>query len=162
MRRPSLHTYLGVGSEIGLLAYLRGETAENQAAIQPVQDPLSALTVITGGGRSNEPTDQLLGSQTFASLLKAARERFEFVVIDSPPVLPVVDARYLAQYADVTIQVVRHATTSQTEARNAATQFQENMRPGAKYLGILSHEARVRRQGYYYKGRYMDYYGSEA
>lgn len=162
MRRPSLHTYLGVGSEVGLLSYLRGESGAANEAIQPVQDPLSTLTVITGGGRSNEPTDQLLGSQTFASLLQAARERFEFIIIDSPPVLPVVDARYLAQYADIIVQVVRHATTTQTEARNASGQLQETMRPGTKFIGLLSHEQRVRRQGYYYKGRYMDYYGSEA
>lgn len=162
LRRPSIHTYIGVGSEIGLLSYLRGETSSESEAIQPVQDPLSELTVITGGGRSNEPTDQLLGSQTFASLLQAARERFEYVIIDSPPVLPVVDARYLAQYADVIVQVVRHATTTQSEARSAATQLQETMRENAQFVGLLSHEARARRQGYYYKGRYMDYYGSEA
>ncbi len=162
MRRPSLHSYLGVSSEVGLLSYLRGETSSESEAIQPVQDPLTSLTVITGGGRSNEPTDQLLGSQTFASLLKAARERFDYIVIDSPPVLPVVDARYLSQYADLVIQVVRHASTTQTEARSAATQLQETMAPGARFVGLLSHEVRPRRQGYYYKGRYMDYYGSEA
>lgn len=162
MRRPSLHTYLGVSSEIGLLSYLRGDSAEANETIQPVKDPLSSLTVITGGGRSNEPTDQLLGSHAFASLLQAARSRFEYIVIDSPPVLPVVDARYLAQYADIIVQVVRQTTTTQTEARNAATQLQEMMRPEARFIGLLSHEQRARSKGYYYRGRYMDYYGSEA
>jgi len=162
MRRPSLHSYLNVNSEVGLLNYLRGDEGTRETPIQPIQDPLSRLTVITGGGRSNEPTDQLLSSQTFAALLQAARERFAMILIDSPPVLPVVDARYLARYSDVVLLIVRQGTTTQTEARAAAQQLHEMMRPEARLLGVLSHEQRHRKPGYYYRGRYYDYYGADT
>ncbi len=162
MRRPSLHSYLNVSSEVGLLNYLRGDEGTRDTPIQPIQDPLSPLTVITGGGRSNEPTDQLLSSQTFAALLQAARDRFAMILIDSPPVLPVVDARYLARYSDVLLLIVRQATTTQSEARTAAQQLHEMMRPEARLLGVLSHEQRHRKPGYYYRGRYYDYYGGDT
>lgn len=162
MRRPSLHSYLNVSSEVGLLNYLRGDEGTRDTPIQPIQDPLSPLTVITGGGRSNEPTDQLLSSQTFAALLQAARDRFAMILIDSPPVLPVVDARYLARYSDVLLLIVRQATSTQSEARTAAQQLHEMMRPEARLLGVLSHEQRHRKPGYYYRGRYYDYYGGDT
>lgn len=154
MRKPSLHKYLGVESETGLLSFLRDTGNDPETMLHPIRDPLSALTVITAGPRSNEPTDQLLGGNSFSYLMKAAKREFGVIIFDSPPLLPVVDARYLAQHADAVVMVVRYASTTQGEVREAAAQVQEMMRPGASLIGLLSHEERSHKKGNYYSNRY--------
>ncbi len=154
MRKPSLHKYLGVESETGLLSFLRDTGNDPETMLHPIRDPLSALTVITAGPRSNEPTDQLLGGNSFNYLIKAAKREFGVIIFDSPPLLPVVDARYLAQHADAVVMVVRYATTTQGEVREASSQVQEMMRPGASMIGLLSHEVRSHKKSNYYSNRY--------
>lgn len=154
LRKPSLHGYLGVESETGLLSFLRDTGTHPETTLHPIRDPLGPLTVITAGPRSNEPTDQLLGGKSFSYLIKAAKREFGVIIFDSPPLLPVVDARYLAQHADAVVMVVRYATTTQGEVREAASQVQEMMRPGAALIGLLSHEVRSHKKSNYYSNRY--------
>lgn len=154
LRKPSLHGYLGVESETGLLSFLRDTGTDPETTLHPIRDPLGSLTVITAGPRSNEPTDQLLGGKSFSYLIKAAKREFGVIIFDSPPLLPVVDARYLAQHADAVVLVVRYATTTQGEVREAASQVQEMMRPGAALIGLLSHEVRAHKKSNYYSNRY--------
>lgn len=164
LRKPSLVRYLGLELETpGLLELLQTKDNAKRGPIQPVLDPMSSLMVLPAGGRSNRPTDQMLGSGAFRSIINAARERFAVIVIDSPPLLPVVDTRYLAQVADVVVQVVRYATTTQGEAREAAQQVTEFLRPGVQLMGVLSHELQGVGTGNYYNYRYAGYYsdGSE-
>lgn len=154
LRKPSLHAYLGVESETGLLSFLRDAGTNADTTLHPIRDPMGSLTVITAGPRSNEPTDQLLGGKSFSYLIKAAKQEFGVIIFDSPPLLPVVDARYLAQHADAVVMVVRYATTTQGEVREAASQVQEMMRPDAALIGILSHEVRSHRTSNNYSNRY--------
>ena len=161
MRKPTLHTYLGVSSEVGILELLRHDLVNNSKPIRPVHDPLGPLQVITAGGRSTEPTDQLLNSREFRLLIKAARSDFDMIILDSPPLLPVVDTRYLAQYADVVVQVVRFASTTQSEVREAAQQLRETMAPDVELIGVLSHAVVAQGKLGYYNSKYSGYYNEE-
>lgn len=159
LRKPALSRYSGVESQVGLLEYLRTDKADADRSIETIFDPLSNMAMITAGGRSNLPTDQMINSRAFRSLLEIACKTYDVVVLDSPPVLPVVDTRYLAQYADVVVQVVRYASTTQGEVREAANLLREMMRPGVQLVGALSHEQHHSKGSGYYGGKYAGYYG---
>ncbi len=154
LRKPSVHLHLGKKPRIGFVDYLRAPTKANSAAGFQDQDALSTLMILLGTGRSALPTDQLLNSVAFEATLRAARESFDIVVIDTPPVLPVVDARYVARQADAVAMVVRYGATEQRDLRRAAQMLAEAMRPNSVLLSVLSHEpaatGRARDDGYGY------------
>ncbi len=159
LRKPSVSTYLRAPQQDGLIEYLVSTESEAEQVVNPMLDPVSELMVITAGTRSTQPTDQLLNSPRFASLLEAVRDSFDVIVLDSPPLLPVVDTRYLAQVADISILVVRFANTTQGEVREASSQVQEVLRPGVSLLGVLNRQMQRRGKRGYYNGAYAGYYG---
>ncbi len=161
LRKPSLELVLSCKSTVGLLEYLVGAGKTEAQSAEAVHDFLSPLLVLTAGERSSVPTDQLINSKAFNQLLKQLAPDFDVIVIDSPPILPVVDAGYLARYADIIVQVVRYGSTTQGEVREANSQMQEMMRPGTQILGVLSQEERSNRSYRYYV-RHGSYYGKDA
>ncbi len=138
LRRPSVHRFLGLAPEGSLLDYLRDEETRALDGSFYARDPASPLALIMGAARSDVPTDQLLGSARFRGLLKQARDVYDVVIIDTPPLLPVVDARYLAPFADAVVMVVKWASTSQGDLRTALAPLADAMRPGAALLPVLS------------------------
>jgi polysaccharide biosynthesis transport protein len=139
LRNPSVAARLGTTEAAGLLEHLSGSSLDGVAP-QTLQDPLSPLRVLTAGVRQTVPTDQLLNGKAWQDLLANLKQDFDVIVIDSPPILPVVDTRYLLRQADVVAQVVRYGTTPQAAAREAAQQVQDRLRPDAQLIGVLSHE----------------------
>lgn len=159
MRKPTVGKRLGLPVEAGLIDFVSSGDGD-MTHLNPRRDAQSPLVVITAGERSSKPTDQLLNGGAFQSVIDAARERFDVIVLDSPPILPVVDTRYLARYADAIVQVVRYATTTQGEVREAVTQIREHQRATTHYIGVLNLEQMAdSRYGYY--GNY-GYYGEET
>lgn len=161
MRKPTVGKRLGLPVEAGLIDFVSRDGAKDDMThLNPRRDAKTPLVVITAGERSSRPTDQLLNGRAFQSVMEAARERFDVIILDSPPILPVVDTRYLARYADAIVQVVRYATTTQGEVREAVTQMREHQQGNAHYIGVLNLEQMSgSRYGYY--GNY-GYYGEES
>ncbi|MEL7344944.1 MAG: GNVR domain-containing protein, partial [Pseudomonadota bacterium] len=155
LRKPGIHRLLGVEPHGGFLDYLReGEDAPNLRDFSGV-DPYSDLTVVLGKARSALPTDQLLTSARFEKLLQGAKQTFDLVVLDSPPLLPVVDGRYIAHHADAVLMVVKWASTGQSEVRSVLGALCDAMSENAVLLGALSHsESRAALS-------YSGYYGTE-
>jgi polysaccharide biosynthesis transport protein len=156
LRRPAVAARLGNQSTTGLIDFLAPQAKEASLPIATFDDTQSQLTVISAGQRSNAPTDQLLNGPSFQGLMDSAIAGFDIVIIDSPPLLPVVDTRYLARFADAVVHVVRYGSTTQGELREAATQLREFLRKDAIYLGLLNMEERGGRQSGYY-GEYGQY-----
>src|SRR5690606_16241462 len=98
LRHPALHTHLGIAPEAGLFDYLAGRGEAGTLASTILRDNDTGLSVLVGSKRSDIPTDQLIAGNAFARLIGAAAENFEMVILDTPPVLPVVDGLYLSQY----------------------------------------------------------------
>ena len=87
------------------------------------------------------------------SMLRDLRKRFKFVVIDSPPVLPVTDAMILSTFVDGVVFVIESGTT----VRGAVTRSCKILQNvGAKVLGIVFNKVDLRHDGYY--GSYGHYY----
>lgn len=154
LRKPSLARQLGVTPEGSMLDYLTGKLPNEEELSFYRVDTYSNLLVFPGHGRSDVPTDQLLSSNRFNELVDAARESAEIVLIDSPPILPVVDTRYIVHHADAVVMVVRFASTNQTDVRRAVGQISEEMDPQTALIGVLSH-----REGAGTSYRYQGDYG---
>jgi capsular exopolysaccharide synthesis family protein len=130
LRRPRVAEYLGLESSVGLTNVLVG-----QAQVEDVLQPWGrgALTVLPCGTIAPNPSE-LLGSPEMSRLLERLRERFDVVVLDTPPLLPVTDAAVAAAQADGALLVVRHGKTS----RNQITQSLESLEAvGARTLGTV-------------------------
>src|SRR6185436_15023748 len=105
----------------------------------------------------------LLHSERLAELLAAARGQFDTIVIDTPPMVNISDARVLARYADAVILVVRSSVTTRDAALGAKRRFAED---GIPIFGTILNGWNPNTPGYgyyrsYYQG-YYHYYGHDA
>ncbi len=140
LRQPSIHRQVGLQPDHGLIDYLRDPEFSEIDASFYTRDPQSNLTLVLGAGRSNMPTDQLLCSQVFDKMLEESVSAFDVVIIDSSPLLPVVDARYIGHHADAVVMLVRWASTNQGDLRQAVHGLREAITPEADFHTVLSHQ----------------------
>lgn len=119
LRNPAMHMQLGVLPETGFVDFLRSPDTAPEHPDFYVTDPRGETNVILGALRADVPTDQLLNAAAFDDLLTRARESVDVVIIDTSPLLPVVDARYVAQRADATLFLVRQSQVGQGALRQA-------------------------------------------
>ncbi|MFM0052670.1 polysaccharide biosynthesis tyrosine autokinase [Caballeronia grimmiae] len=118
MRRGNLSGVLGLTREPGFSNLLRD--AEPDAVIN--RNVLPGLDVITGGGMPDRPSE-LLMNERLASVLKRLRERYDYVIIDSPPVLAVTDAGLIGRHVDASLLVVRHGRHTAAELAETTRQL---------------------------------------
>lgn len=102
LRRPSLARYVGIEGSVGLTTVLIGEATLDDV-LQPWGD--SSLRVLPSGQVPPNPSE-LLGSGAMADVLEQLTARFDMVLLDSPPLLPVTDGAILGRLAGTTLMVV--------------------------------------------------------
>lgn len=105
LRRPRFRTYLPGSSEPGLIHYLRGDIDQLDPLLHP--SGYENCHILPAGGIESLHSTQLLSSARLAQLLDRLRDRYDFIFIDSPPVITVTDPCILGALADQTILVVR-------------------------------------------------------
>jgi succinoglycan biosynthesis transport protein ExoP len=156
LRKPSIHRLLGVEPSEGLLDYLR--TADPERSLEPIAvvDRLKNLDVIVGARRSEGATDELVTGPTFKMLIDVAKRSFDIVILDTPPIVPVVDGAYLSRFADAVVMVAQWAETPQTEIKSATTLVASSVRPRVPLLAVLNQSAEGGRKA----GRYAYYYAN--
>ncbi|WIG95068.1 polysaccharide biosynthesis tyrosine autokinase [Myxococcus sp. SDU36] len=115
MRRPRLHRAFGVPNELGISSLVVGEGTLDAAA---KSTEVPGLFVLPCGPLPPNPAE-LLHTQAFTDLLKAASERFDRVILDSPPINAVADAAVLATKCDGVVLVLKAAKTNRESARRA-------------------------------------------
>jgi capsular exopolysaccharide synthesis family protein len=153
IRRPQVHRTFGVESSPGLSDVLQG-TVDLSDAVQAVPTNPS-LHVLAAGSSTLAPTE-LIGGGGFDELVNDLRRGYEFVVLDTPPILAVTDALLGSVLADGVVIVARANKTDATALDNAVQQLR---RVGATVLGIVLNEVNARRPGYGYA---YHYYPSES
>lgn len=156
LRAPSVHEHLGFQPESGFLEYLRDPKTSGGLSAFYARDPSSSLAMILGSGRSISATDPLLSSATFESIIEQARQVYDVTIIDTPPVLPVVDARYVAHHADAAIFIAKWSSTTQRDLRAAVEPLVKALVPNAPLLPVLN-QARTRDVSSGYGGYYGPY-----
>lgn len=149
LRLSNLHTPLGAERGPGLSEYLLGE-ADEVAVMQRGRE--ENLFLIAGGKSVANPTE-LLSNGRLEKLLARLSTVFDWILIDSPPVIPVSDANIVAKMCDGILMVVRSGSTPYDLAQKACDGFQD--RP---LLGVVLNRTNPKEGygGYYYKGYATD------
>ncbi|MEH0073934.1 Wzz/FepE/Etk N-terminal domain-containing protein [Pannonibacter sp. Pt2] len=154
-RKPSIQRHLNIEPSNGLVDFLIGDIGSDELLQNIVRsDPKTSLTAVVGARRADVPTDQLLTQEKFSRLIQTARPRFDYIVLDSPPIEPVVDGLYLAKYADVITFVIRWARTPQRMCVNAIQRLNQTKNERCRILTVLNQQEG--KHSFY--NTYSDYY----
>jgi len=108
LRRPKGHDLMGVSRSPGVVEVLEGE-CELSGAVR--ESPVPDLFILPAGRRTSRPAE-LMASDGMRDLLNELRRSYSITFVDSPPVVPVADARSLAAEADLVLLVVRSGHTN--------------------------------------------------
>lgn len=155
LRRPSLAKRLDMVGSVGLSNALSGAT-ELAATLQESKFP--RLTLLAAGPTPPNPSE-LLGSLTAQKVLAELRSQFDYVIIDSPPLLAVTDGAILAAHADGALFTVRAGTTKREHLEHAVGLLNQ---VGATLLGTILNMIPTRGGGaysynyHYYGGNYKE------
>jgi protein-tyrosine kinase len=160
LRRPTLHNLLGAPNAPGLAEYLGG-TADLNAIMQ--RDLNTEANVATGrrsitnltfipSGKCDDNSSELVANHRIEELIATLAPCFDWILIDSPPVLAVTDALELARAADAVLLVARGAKTPYNVAQRTQAAF-----ASSRILGFVLNDVKgaPRRGSYYY------YYGGQ-
>jgi polysaccharide biosynthesis transport protein len=143
MRRPSIQNYFPP-SDAQLSTYLAGKGKWREMVSQT---EVNGLEVLLGGRVPANPAE-LLSSDAMQVLMLEAAEEYQFVVLDSPPLLNVADSRILASLADSTVLVVKCGDTPRQVVQYAESQA---LAAGANLVGVVLNYLDVRNTGYSYQ-----------
>ncbi len=153
MRRASCHRRFGVGNDYGLSEVLTGQK-DPQDAIKKIA--VEGVYMLTAGSLPPNPTE-LLGSKAMQDLLAECAQAFDYVIVDSPPVMAVNDAVVFAHMVDGVVMVVRAHHTPRKILQRAESRL---LQARAHMLGVLLNKVDARTDHYatYYGGKYYSSY----
>ena len=152
MRRPRVHEVFGHKQEPGLSNLMVGNAKASQSVHKTA---VPGLWVLAAGHNPPNPAE-LLGSQRFRDFLNSLKEHFDFILIDSPPVMAVTDAAIAANAASGVLFVVGAEMTSRHAARAAVEQLEQGR---ARFIGAILNRVELERNAYYYSHYYRREYG---
>jgi capsular exopolysaccharide synthesis family protein len=160
LRNPQLHKIFRFKNRAGLSNVLSGQTPLEKGCV--VSTPIPNFFVLMAGPPSPTPAE-LLGSKKMEETLSLCVQHFDYVVLDSAPLLPVFDSHYLTVKCDANVLVVRSGHTS----RNAVKQSLDFIeRVGGKVTGVVLNDVNLSdfAQNYYYTYHSYEYgtYAEEA
>ncbi|HHU19114.1 MAG TPA: CpsD/CapB family tyrosine-protein kinase [Bacilli bacterium] len=145
MRKPTVHYTFRVDNRRGLSSVLVGEHELEEATIK---SDIPNLEILPSGPIPPNPSE-LLGSNKMRHLIEQAKQQYDLVIFDTPPVLAVTDAQILANFVDGSLLVIRSKQTDQ----EAAIKARELLEPAkAKLLGCVLNDLETSKDQYYYYG----------
>jgi polysaccharide biosynthesis transport protein len=156
MRRPRIHQVFPppVGKEdYGLATVLQGEHELDDALQGELEGAPETLRILPCGRIPEHPAE-LLESAAYRKVMAELRERFDVVIIDSPPALPVTDPLLMAPQVDGVIVVARCRSTTRIDIQRALTQLRQG---DNNLLGVILNELDARDEGSRYSSQYYTY-----
>jgi capsular exopolysaccharide synthesis family protein len=147
LRKPGLRDYFVHRPKVGLIELLAREVGLSAGLFRLDG---SRLVVLPSGARATNPAE-LLSSPKMEELLRVLASRFDYIIIDTPPVGTFVDADGLASLADATILVVRSGQTLRRRVAQAVESMSKH-----RFLGVILNDLRHTPLDRYYNRR--DYY----
>ena len=136
----------------GLTHYLSGQSDLKNIIYET---NIENFSIIFTGQTAPNPSE-LLGNDRFKALLQAAREEYEYVIIDCPPLGSVIDAAIVAKECDGAIIVIETDNASYKIVQRVKKQLEQS---GCRILGAVLNKVEMGGKGYYGKGYYGNYYG---
>ncbi len=155
MRRGRLSEYMGFpAKKPGLTNLLSNGLMPKEVMLRDANDN---LVVIPRGDVSKKASD-LVHSEKFRLLLAELRPHFDYIFIDSPPIMSVADAGILGKYADGVLMIIQAGRTPKTVVSQANVLFKQ---AGVKMLGYVLTNVDYQASDYRYYGNYYDTYSDE-
>ena len=151
LRKPACHRALGVRNDRGLSSFLAGQV-DLKSVTHDFASP--KLSFIPAGPTPPNPAE-LVGSSRMRDTLEALRGDYDFLVVDSPPVLPVTDAVVLSREADGVLMVVKGHDTPRELIKRARDQL---LQANAHLLGAVVNNVDMGWGDLYFYNRYYGYY----
>lgn len=142
LRRPSIAELCDLEGDVGLTTVLLGDVGPDDAIVRWSD----GLDVLPSGAVPPNP-GQLLGSDAMKTLMQRLLQDYDFIVVDSPPLLPATDALGLSHLTDGAIVVARYKSTTRQQL---ATTLESLEAVNARILGIVLNQVRERRAEVYY------------
>jgi capsular exopolysaccharide synthesis family protein len=154
LRKPSLGKFLDPKPSLGLADILSGRTT-HEHVILDIKD--SMLDVLPAGKPPPDPVE-MLTSERMRELLQEMRQRYEWIIIDTPPIVPFTDADAAGRLSDGYLLVVRAGQTSQSIFKQATS-----LASGAPILGVVLNDSKggFADHSYKYKYYYDHYYSKD-
>lgn len=152
LRRPRLHTYFGINNSVGLTNYLTTDLMLEDVILQTPVDNLyfmpSGILPVDAAG--------ILNSRRMSEMIQDVKQRFDLILVDSPPILGVSDASVIASEVDLSIIVVQHRKLP----RNMLLRVKQSVENvGGNILGVVLNNVDVRSDSQYqYYTSYYTYY----
>src|SRR5262250_1166568 len=172
MRRPSIHRFFGIEREPGLSDILVGN-AQWRDCVRGVADILMGrfemedvmaapgldnLHIIEAGPVPANPSE-LLSTPAMAGFLHSARDVYDVILVDTPPILPVTDSAIVASQADGVVLVYQAGKVGRLVLKRAKVHV-ENV--GGKVWGVVLNDVKTEIAGYSYTQYYTHYYGEDT
>lgn len=152
LRQSTIHKLFNIpDDQPGMVDYLAGQAPIESCLLET---SVANLDILISGSKTPNPAE-LIGSNKMRQLMESLKERYDYILIDTPPVVPVADALLLSKIADSVILVVRSLQTEKTSAQEATRRLQ---RVGAKILGVVLNDVDMERIGYSTKRIADSYY----
>ena len=151
LRRPRLAQYLGLDGSVGLTSVLVGATSALEATQRWGE---SGLSVLASGPLPPNPSE-LLSSNAMRQLIKRLEARFDLILIDAPPLLPVTDAAVLSAVTSGALLIARYGTTKRDQLARSAEALLDGV--GARILGCVINMTPKRGPDAYYYGYAYSY-----
>ena len=156
IRRRTFSQYFNIDGKQGVLSVISGDAALEDVVYR---DPKLGFDVLVGEKSSTNAAD-VFSSDKFHAFLADARGRYDYVVIDTPPVLVVPDARVIAQSVDAVLYSVKWDATPKGQVAQGLKMFETVNRPVTGLILSLIDPKGLKRYGY--GGKYGGYYGYYA
>lgn len=153
LRKPTQHKIFALESDLGLASVLAEHRPFEEAIIVGVEGSLDLLPC---GKMPSNPVE-LLNNGFFAEMLQKLGQRYDRIIIDSPPVMPVADARVIAAHGDATVLVLR---AERSTRRLSLAARNELWRVRATRIGVVVNGVPTRKSGYGYGYEYGYGYGA--
>lgn len=142
LRKPSLHRKFNVSNEVGLTDVLVG-TSELNKVMKKIDDNLYLLTT---GTLPPNPAE-IIGSNTMENFLDECKINFDYIILDTPPILPVTDSKLLAIKADATVLVVRSEIS---KSKHVSQAYKELEKVNANVIGTILNDVEMYSEKLYY------------
>ena len=148
LRKPTVHHTFAVNNQVGFTTVLTKQASLEKAVVETDEQD---LYVLTSGPIPPNPAE-LLSSKSMEQFIEEAKEQFDFVLFDTPPLLAVADPQILANQCDGSILVV-YSERTEIELAKKSKELLVNAK--AKLLGVVLNHKELKNSDYYY------YYGAK-
>jgi succinoglycan biosynthesis transport protein ExoP len=160
LRKPSIGRRLGISNQPGILEFMAADSHDPENHQTYLQD-LNIFLMVANTAIESPPT--ILASPKLAQAIDTLASRFDYVILDTPPLGPIIDTQLIANISGSLILVVEWGQTPREVVSRTLRQLAETK---AQILGVVLNAVDFRRQRHYsrygsgyYQSRYSGYYG---